>query len=142
MHPIGHVLLALIALGSALLAHAEKCAEPDWDAVRTVITRQLEAFQPDDADAAFSFAAPSIREQFGTARAFMQMVREAYAAVYRPRSTAFLAPIRTQAGPVQPVEVTDQQGEIRLALYLMQRQADGTWRIAGCVRAGAHGQSV
>ncbi len=142
MHPIGYVLLALIALGSALLAHAEESAEPDWDAIRTVISGQLDAFQRDDADAAFSFAAPSIREQFGTARAFMQMVREGYAAVYRPRSTAFLAPIRTQAGPVQPVEVTDQQGTIRIALYLMQRQADATWRIAGCVLAAAHGQSI
>jgi len=142
MHPLTRLLFALIALGNALIAHAEDFTDADWDAIRGVISRQLEAFQRDDAEAAFSFAAPSIREQFGTANAFMQMVREGYGALYRPRSTVFLPPIRSQAGPMQPVEVTDEQGAMWIALYLMQRQPDGTWRIAGCVLSASHGQSV
>jgi hypothetical protein len=123
-------------------ARADPLSEQDWQAVRSVIARQLDAFQRDDAELAFSFAAPSIREQFGTAAAFMQMVRTDYAAVYRPRHTAFLPPIATQAGPVQPVEITDQQGDVRIALYLMQRQPDGEWKIAGCILASAEGKSI
>jgi hypothetical protein len=128
MHLLARLLVALIALGNALVAHAEDFTDADWDAIRGVISRQLEAFKQDDAEAAFSFAAPSIREQFGTADAFMRMVREGYAALYRASSTLFLPPIRSQTGPMQPVEVTDQR--------------DGTWRIAGCVLSASHGQSV
>ena len=54
------------------------------------IEAQLAAFAADDADKAFSYAAPGIRALFITAERFLSMVREGYPVVYRPASVTFL----------------------------------------------------
>lgn len=61
----------------------------DRQAIRSVITAQLDAFQADDGLQAFHYAAPTIRQQFKTVANFMHMVKTAYPAVYRPRSVMF-----------------------------------------------------
>ena len=101
-------------------------------AVRQVIEAQLDAFKRDDAPRAFSYAAPGIREMFGTPEKFMAMVRSSYAVVYRPGTVAFDAPIVVGADVVQPVRMTDAEGRAWLALYPMLKEPDGTWRINGC----------
>ena len=53
--------------------------------MRAVIEAQLDAFRKDDAARAFSLATPGIREAFGSLENFMNMVRSAYAVVYRRR---------------------------------------------------------
>lgn len=43
---------------------------------------------------------------------------------------------------VQPVRLTDADGRAWLALYPMQREPDGTWRINGCRLARLKGQEM
>ncbi len=105
----------------------------DAAAIRSVIERQLAAFQRDDDAAAFAFAAPAIQAIFGTAEAFMEMVRRGYAPVYRPRGTEFASLVVTADGPVQKVLFAGPDGRLVLALYCMEREPDGSWRISGCV---------
>jgi hypothetical protein len=100
--------------------------------VRQVIEAQLDAFAADDGVAAFSFASPGIRRQFGSPDHFLAMVRQAYPAVYRPASVSFLAPREAAGAIYQPVRLVDGESRPWVALYRMQRQADGTWRIDGC----------
>ncbi|MEM7650259.1 MAG: DUF4864 domain-containing protein, partial [Cyanobacteria bacterium P01_A01_bin.70] len=64
-------------------------SEADDAAIKTVIRQQLDAFQADDAELAFSFASPTIQAQFQSANQFMAMVRSQYATVYRPQSVEF-----------------------------------------------------
>jgi Domain of unknown function (DUF4864) len=104
----------------------------DARAVRAVIEAQLEAFRRDDAPRAFSYAAPGIRDSFGTPEKFMAMVREQYAVVYRPRSVSFEEPVIVGEDLVQPVRMTDGSGHAWMAIYPMAKQPDGTWRINGC----------
>jgi hypothetical protein len=104
----------------------------DTRAVREIIEAQLDAFQRDDAQRAFSYAAPGIREQFGSAENFMQMVQTSYAVVYRPRTVKFEAFEAVDDEVLQPVRLTDVDGQAWLALYSMERQPDGNWRISGC----------
>ena len=129
------VLLALcliLALGAAAQAQGTPGAS-ERDAVARTIQAQMEAFKRDDGVEAFSYASPGIREAFRTPEVFMRMVRGGYAPVYRPRAVAFLEP-RAEGGDIlQPVRVTGPDGETVIALYRMQRQADGTWKIAGVV---------
>ena len=73
--------------------------------MRTVINAQLEAFRRDDANAAYSLAAPEIRSLFRTPGEFMRMVRTGYKAVYRPRSVRFLHHFMVAGQPVQPLEI-------------------------------------
>jgi hypothetical protein len=123
------VLLFLLAPG---LGHGQSVSAADARAVRQVIEAQLDAFKRDDAPRAFSYAAPGIREAFGTPEKFMAMVREQYAVVYRPRSVSFEEPLMAGEDLVQPVRITDGDGRTWMAIYPMAKQPDGSWRINGC----------
>lgn len=113
----------------------------DRGQIRSVIESQLAAFQRDDGAAAFGFAAPSIRRMFGTAESFMSMVRSGYAPVYRPREVEFRDLIDLDGRLTQRVLLVGPDGQVVVAHYFMERQPDGSWRIAGCVLKGS-GQSV
>jgi hypothetical protein len=124
------ILLATCLTGAARAGSTIPLAERA--AIQQVITAQIEAFRRDDGIAAFGFAAPHIRAMFGDGPTFLAMVRRAYPAVYRPRSFSFgtLAP---QDGLlVQKVELVGPDGQGTLALYGMEHEPDGSWRIGGC----------
>lgn len=118
--------------GSAAAAEVG-LADRDQAAIRMTIERQLAAFQRDDGTTAFTYAAPSIREQFGTPDNFMNMVRTGYDPVYRPREVEFHDIVALDGAPTQEVLVVDRNGVAYLAYYLMQHQPDGRWLIKGCV---------
>src|SRR5260370_30957315 len=79
------VLLAAFLLGLA----APAGAADDIAAAQGVIRSQVEAFGRDDAAAAYSYAAPAIRQIFPRADIFMSMVQQGYAPVYRHKSFEF-----------------------------------------------------
>ncbi len=110
--------------------------------VQLLVRAQLDAFAADDAARAFSYAAASIQQMFGTPDQFMQMVRSSYPVVYRPASVTFLTAKSDATGIVQPVHMTDADGASWLALYRLVQLKDKSWRIAGCVLAVGKGQSV
>jgi len=126
-------LLALIlfTLCLGLSARAESLSESDAGAIRGVIGQQLQAFQVDDGNLAFSFASPVIQEKFGDPGTFMEMVRGAYDPVYRPTEVEFQAIELQGHVPVQQVLFVDRAGKAWLAHYSMTRMADGSWRISG-----------
>lgn len=131
------VALAPLAafLGLLCFAGPGAAAEPpaaDAQAARAVVEAQLQAFAADDAAAAFSHAAPALRERFGSAQAFMAMVRGSYPVVYRPASVAFLVAEALDGEIVQPVHFRDRAGVLWLATYRLQRQPDRSWRISAC----------
>jgi hypothetical protein len=133
------ILLALILLAWPLSVSAQTAESgtagigaADAAAIHAVIERQLAAFQRDDAAAAFAFASPEIQSRFGTPAAFIEMVRRAYQPVYRPRERDFRALVAGEEGPVQKVLLVGPEGRVVLALYSMEREADGSWRISGC----------
>ena len=118
------------AIGAGTTTRAET-TEADRDAIEATISGQIEAFRRDDGAAAFAYAAPRIQAQFGDADTFMAMVRGGYAAVYRPQHLRFLA-LRTNGDePTQEVLIIGPDGLPYFALYMMERQADGSWRIGG-----------
>lgn len=104
----------------------------DAGAIRAVIEAQLEAFQMDDEEKAFSYASPGIREKFKTAAEFMAMVRESYRALYRPRLVHFLPAAVIGGEIVQAVRVVGPDGEVKVALYSMEKQPAGSWKIRAC----------
>jgi len=132
-----------VASLAALNAFAAEPLEPgDRAAVRLVIEKQLAAFADDEAEQAFAFASPKIQEMFITARNFMDMVRIAYPVVYRPASLSFQVPYLDGGEVWQVVEMRDAAGMDWTALYTLLRQADGVWRINGCVLRRGLGQAV
>ena len=105
----------------------------DRAAIRSVIAGQLHAFRADDAAAAFAYASPGIQALFGDAGRFMAMVRTGYQPVYRPRSADFGGLVEMEGRLAQKLRVVGPDGQPTLALYFMEHEADGTWKIDGCV---------
>lgn len=127
-------VVALLLLGATIgPGHAQAdLSAADRMAIQGVITRQIDAFRRDDAAAAFAFASPGIQAQFGTPDRFLDMVRRAYPAVHRPRAMEFTGLRLGEGGVVQEVELVGPDGALQLALYSVERDAAGAWRIAGC----------
>ena len=140
-HFAGLVLICFLALTNGSLAD-EQLTRGDRDAIRSVIESQLAAFRRDDAAGAFAFAAPTIREKFGDATTFIDMVRGGYRPVYRPSEVVFRGIDATGALPIQEVLVVDREGRSFIARYPMQRQPDGGWLIAGCFLSPFEGEST
>ena len=125
--------LALLAvLAGAAAAQEPALSDNDRAAIRDIIGQQVEAFRRDDGDAAFDLAAPGIRQMFGTSGTFMDMVRQGYQPVYRPRVFDFAEIVELNGQPTQKVHVVGPDGRPVNAFYPMTRLPDGTWRIDGC----------
>jgi len=97
-----------------------------------VIQAQLDAFQRDDGEAAFSLASPGIQERFQTSENFLNMVIAYYPAVYRPKQIEFLELRSVKGIPVQMVYLVGPDGLEYLALYPMEKQIKGSWKTDGC----------
>ena len=71
------LMLAISLLSAASAQLSESTAQP----VKNTVQAQLAAFAKDDADLAFSYAAPTIRAMFETPQNFMAMVQHVYPVV-------------------------------------------------------------
>jgi hypothetical protein len=133
---------ALVVLATFLLTLATPArAADDIAAAQGVISAQVEAFSRDDAAAAYSYAAPAIRQIFPRADIFMSMVQQGYAPVYRHKSFEF-GEARVEGGTIaQRVHIIDANGEAWEALYTLEQQPDGSLKITGCSLLKA-GQAV
>ena len=133
---------ALVMLAAFLISLASPAAAADdVAAAQSVIRSQTEALGRDDAAAAYSYAAPAIRDLFPRAEIFMEMVRRSYAPVYRHKSFEFGEARAFDGKIAQRVHIVDADGVTWEALYTLEQQPDGTVKISGCMLLKA-GQGV
>ena len=126
-------LLAAVTLAfAAFVLQPTAPARADEGAIRSVIESQIEAFLSDDEARAWSYASPSIQTMFGSVDRFMSMVRQGYRPVSRPRDYTFGDLREAPSGPQQEVYIVDESGISWVALYSLEQQPDGTWKISGC----------
>jgi len=123
---------AVVLLLAFLVGLAQPARADDVTAAQSVIRAQEQAFGRDDAAAAYSHAAPEIKQIFPQADIFMQMVQQGYAPVYRHKSFEF-GEARSAGGRIaQRVHIVDANGEAWEALYTLEQQPDGSFKITGC----------
>ena len=115
--------------GHAALRSAE------WNSIQLVIDDQLKALRAGDGAKAMSYAAPGLRQRFGTPERFMRMVREGFRPLLDARSSAFLDGAVVDGITIQPLQLVLPDSSVVVALYRMEKQRDGVWRVAGCVIA-------
>ena len=127
-------LLALVGLilGLAASAFGQDLSSADRSAIRDVIQSQVDAFRRDDGNQAFGYASPAVRGMFGSPEVFMDMVRQGYQPVYRPRVFEFREIVSLHGQVTQKVHVVGPDGRPVTAYYPMTQLPDGTWRIDGC----------
>jgi hypothetical protein len=143
MHRVISVLTFLILLVPApAFAESADVSEADREAIRAVVEDQLAAFQADDAIRAFSHASPMIRRMFGTPSNFIRMVATGYPPVYRPQAVEFQDIVSVDGTPTQRVFLIGPDGRSVIALYAMELQAGGVWKINGCFLVKAEDSMV
>jgi hypothetical protein len=125
--------LPLLLAGAAQADELANLPPAEQQAIQQVITDQIDAFRHDDDGRAFGYASPGIQFMFGDAGRFVAMVRQGYQPVYRPRSMAFGDLLVVDGNLVQELAVIGPDGKPHLARYVMEHEADGSWRIDGCV---------
>jgi hypothetical protein len=133
-------IAALLVAIIFALSVAPACAD-DVATAQGVIRSQEQAFARDDASAAYSYAAPAIREIFPAPDIFMSMVQNGYAPVYRHKSFEFGESNSEGSRIAQRVHIVDANGEAWEALYTLEQQPDGSYKITGCSLLKA-GQAV
>lgn len=127
-----------VAVGTARAAGLDAA---DARAIDRTVRDQLAAFAEDDGPRAYAHAAPAIRAQFRDAATFLAMVKSGYAAIVRPRSVVFFQPEAADDGEAElRVQVVDRDGAAWLAVYRLERQSGGGWKIAGCALAPSRGR--
>lgn len=122
----------LAALVASLVAFTASAGDAEVKAAQDTIDRQLKAFQSGDRNTAYSFASPTIRQIFPSADIFMGMVERQYTPLARPRSYEFgKFQESTSTSIVQQVLVVGPDGKDYEAVYTLELQPDGVWRITG-----------
>ncbi|MGB7977417.1 MAG: DUF4864 domain-containing protein [Roseiarcus sp.] len=135
-------MVGLVAVLVTLFMGAAFAEDLTAASSRTLVERQFDAFERDDAQAAYALAAPTIKDMFSDADHFMAMVRDHYAPVYRHRSAEFGA--FKASGDEASLEATlvDNDNVVWTALYSFRRLSNGDWLISGCVLAKAEGSAI
>ncbi len=118
------VFLLLVVIGLAGQARAQS---PD---IVATIDAQIEAFEADDVERAFSYASPNIQRLFSSAEHFGNMVQNGFPMVWRPGRVRFLELREIDGKLWQKVMITDAAGRVHLLDYQMIDLESG-WKING-----------
>jgi hypothetical protein len=109
-------------------------AAADDASIKAVIEDQLNAFAVDNGAQAYSHAAPIVQKVFPSVDMFMTMVKKGYPPVYRNTQRVYGKTFEDGLGrPAMRVVLTGADGKRYEAVYSMEQQADGSWKIAGCI---------
>lgn len=114
----------------------------DVEAFREVIALHINAIHRNDAEAAYKLATPKIQSLFPTPQAFMRTVRKLYQPIYQAEQYSFEKAIVLEREIVQPVRIAISPDLPLLALFVLEQQSDGAWRIGGCILLRDNGQNV
>jgi DNA-binding transcriptional LysR family regulator len=137
------VALTALTLPAAAAPSGHATLQPaEWTAIKDVIGDQLKALKAGDGMKAMNYSVPGIRQRFRSPERFMRMVRDGYGALLIARDSTFLEGAVVDGITLQPLQLVLPDNSVVVALYRMEKQKDGAWRIAGCVIAPSKVQST
>lgn len=110
----------------------EEISAADAQAIHVAVQAQLDAFAEDDAVGAFQLATTDTQTRIGTPDRFLNLVKKHYNPIYRHQLALFSDPEVIGGETIQVVRLTDRDSRVWLAVYRMQWETDGAWKIDGC----------
>ena len=135
-------LLLLFALVFIFIGNSFAITTDEENKIKFIVNQQLEAFQDDDFEKAYSFASPTIKKMFSSPEVFRKMVIGGYQAVYRPQSIKMGSVEIIKGVTTLKVYLVDPNGEFVTANYMMEKQENGEWLISGCVLSKAESDEI
>ena len=134
--------LQILILSFLIQNGAYAITASDEEEIISVVSAQLQAFQDDDFEKAYSYASPTIKTIFSDYKKFRDMVVGQYQAVYRPKSL-IIGRVAPEGGvPFLEVYLVDPDGIFVTAIYSMQQQENGGWLINGCFLSQAQSDQI
>ena len=106
-------------------------SEHDKTIIRQLVEKQLQAFQQNDGNTAFSLTSPTIQQKFQQTESFMAMIETKYHALVSPRSIMFRGFTLISNYPALVLMIMDRDGNLAQGVFIMQHQPDYSWRIHG-----------
>ena len=141
MHLKKSILIIITILSLSGLAKSETSFEKEFSETQSVIESQIQAFLDENAELAYSFAAPLIKMKFTNPIEFMSMVKNYYEPVYNPKQFYFLEAKYYEGAIYHQLQVISQKNESFLATYSLI-QDEGRWKISGCAVYPMQNQSI
>ena len=141
MHIKKTILIIITFLSISSLAKSEISYEKEFSETQSIIESQIQAFLDENAELAYSYAAPLIKMKFNSPQEFMYMVRNYYEPVYNPKQFQFLDAKYFEGAIFHQLQVISQKNESFLATYSLI-QDDGKWKISGCAVYPMQKQSI
>ena len=141
MHLNKTILTIITFLSISSLAKSEISYEKDFDETQFIIESQIQAFLDENAELAYSYAAPLIKMKFNNPLEFMSMVKNYYEPVYNPKQFYFIDARYFEGAIYHQLQVISQQDESFLATYSLI-QDGGKWKISGCAVYPMQKQSI
>lgn len=135
------IILLFTCLGIYGLAQSEISYEKDFNESQIVIESQIQAFLDENAELAYSYAAPLIKMKFNNPLEFMSMVKNYYEPVYNPKQFYFIDARYFKGAIYHQLQIISQQDESFLATYSLI-QDGGKWKISGCAVYPMQKQSI
>ena len=141
MHLKKTLLMIITLLGISSLAKSEISYEKEFNETRFIIESQIQAFLDENAELAYSYAAPLIKMKFSNPLEFMYMVKSYYEPVYNPKQFQFIDAKYYEGAIYHQLQVISQQNKSFLATYSLI-QDEGKWKISGCAVYPMQKQSI
>ena len=141
MHLKKTILIIITFLIISSLAKSEISYEKEFDETQFIIESQIQAFLDENAELAYSYAAPLIKMKFNNPIEFMSMVKNYYEPVYNPKQFYFIDARYFEGAIYHQLQVISQQDESFLATYSLIKD-EGNWKIAGCAVYPMQKQSI
>lgn len=116
----------------AFHAGAAELRDSEVVAIHRAVRSQIEALVNDDAARAFDLATEDTRSRLGSPDNFLRIIKEKYDPVYRHRMALYSPPQIVLGKVYQAVRLTDLDSHVWVAIYLMHKDEQGTWKIDGC----------
>ena len=135
------ILIIITILSLSGLAKSETSFEKEFSETQSVIESQIQAFLDENAELAYSYAAPLIKMKFTNPIEFMSMVKNYYEPVYNPKQFYFLEAKYYEGAIYHQLQVISQKNESFLATYSLI-QDEGRWKISGCAVYPMQKQSI
>ena len=141
MHFKKTILTIITFLSISSLAKSEISYDKDFDETQFIIESQIQAFLDENAELAYSYAAPLIKMKFNNPLEFMSMVKNYYEPVYNPKQFYFIDARYFEGAIYHQLQVISQQDESFLATYSLI-QVGGKWKFSGCAVYPMQKQSI
>ena len=141
MHLKKIILIIITFLSISSLAKSEISYEKEFDETQFIIESQIQAFLDENAELAYSYAAPLIKMKFNNPLEFMSMVKNYYEPVYNPKQFYFIDARYFEGAIYHQLQIISQQDESFLATYSLI-QDGGKWKISGCAVYPMQKQSI